>query len=71
MDIQTITVEELTFACPYKLNFKRSDYCHALVSWFDIEFSHCHKPVRFSTGPGARYTHWKQTFFYLEVRRNG
>jgi protein arginine N-methyltransferase 1 len=22
--------------------------------------------VHFSTGPGARYTHWKQTFFYLE-----
>lgn len=24
------------------------------------------KPVRFSTGPHARYTHWKQTIFYLE-----
>lgn len=37
----------------------------ALVAYFDIEFSHCHKPIRFSTGPHARYTHWKQTVFYL------
>jgi len=22
--------------------------------------------VHFSTGPAAKYTHWKQTFFYLE-----
>jgi type I protein arginine methyltransferase len=66
VDIQTITAEELTFAAPFKVHFKRADYCHALVAWFDIEFSHCHKPVRFSTGPAAKYTHWKQTFFYLE-----
>ena len=38
----------------------------ALVAWFDIEFSHCHKPVRFSTGPASKYTHWKQTVFYLD-----
>jgi len=66
VDMQTITVEELTFACPFAVTATRNDYCHALVAWFDIEFSHCHKPVHFSTGPGARYTHWKQTFFYLE-----
>ena len=61
-----MTPGELTFAAPFKLNVKRNDYVHALVAWFDIEFSHCHKPVRFSTGPHARYTHWKQTVFYLE-----
>jgi protein arginine N-methyltransferase 1 len=36
------------------------------VGYFDIEFSHCHKPVKFSTGPHAKYTHWKQTVFYLQ-----
>jgi protein arginine N-methyltransferase 1 len=41
------------------------DFIHALISWFDIEFSACHKPIRFSTGPHAKYTHWKQTVFYL------
>ena len=35
------------------------------MAYFDIEFSHCHKPVRFSTGPHAKYTHWKTTVFYL------
>ena len=34
--------------------------------YFDIEFSHCHKPIKFSTGPQAKYTHWKQTVFYLQ-----
>lgn len=66
VDIQTVTPEQLTFSCPFNLMFTRNDYCHALVAYFDIEFSHCHKPIRFSTGPAARYTHWKQTVFYLE-----
>ena len=38
----------------------------ALVSFFNIEFTHCHKRVGFSTAPEAPYTHWKQTVFYLE-----
>ena len=25
-----------------------------------------HKPIRLSTGPFSKYTHWKQTVFYLE-----
>jgi len=90
IDIQTVKVSDLTFTVPYEVRFKKSDYCHALVAYFDIEFSHCHKPVKFSTGEGegardggctlrpharslfacagphARYTHWKQTVFYLE-----
>lgn len=38
---------------------------HALIAWFDIDFTACHKPIRFSTGPHTKYTHWKQTVFYL------
>ena len=37
---------------------------HAFLGWFDISFSACHKPINFSTGPQAKYTHWKQTVFY-------
>ncbi|UKZ73292.1 type I protein arginine N-methyltransferase Rmt1 [Trichoderma virens FT-333] len=44
----------------------RDDFIHALVSWFDIDFTACHKPIRFSTGPHTKYTHWKQTVFYIE-----
>jgi protein arginine N-methyltransferase 1 len=35
------------------------------VTFFNIEFTHCHKRVGFSTSPEAPYTHWKQTVFYL------
>jgi hypothetical protein len=64
-DIQTVKKEDLTFECPFALVAQRNDFMHALVVYFDIEFSHCHKPVHFSTGPHAKYTHWKQTVFYL------
>jgi len=58
--------DELSFKVPFEVTFKRDDYCHALVCHFDIDFGHCHKPVTFSTGPAAEYTHWKQTVFYLK-----
>lgn len=36
------------------------------MGYFDCDFSACHKPISFSTGPAARYTHWKQTVFYTK-----
>ena len=48
----------------YLLNVKT--HLQALVTFFQIEFSKCHKRVGFSTAPEAPYTHWKQTVFYLE-----
>jgi protein arginine N-methyltransferase 1 len=33
---------------------------------FDVDFSRCHIPTKFSTGPYSKYTHWKQTVFYLD-----
>jgi len=74
VDITKVTKADLTFTAPFLLKAQRNDYCHALVAYFDIEFSKCHKPVYFSTGPRSRYTHWKQTVFYLEdvisIRQN-
>lgn len=64
IDIATVTKEDLTFKVPFKITAQRDDYAHAFISWFDIGFTHCHKPVYFSTGPFAKYTHWKQTVFY-------
>jgi protein arginine N-methyltransferase 1 len=66
VDIQTVTKDELAFETPFKIAMRRNDYIHAVVAYFDIEFSHAHKPIRFSTGPHAKYTHWKQTVFYLK-----
>jgi type I protein arginine methyltransferase len=64
-DLNTVTTADLAFVAPWRLNVRRNDFIHALIAWFDIEFSACHKPIRFSTGPHAKYTHWKQTVFYL------
>ncbi|PKS10650.1 hypothetical protein jhhlp_002405 [Lomentospora prolificans] len=66
LDLYKCTTADLDFKVPFNLSCRRDDYIHALVAWFDIEFSECHKPVRFSTGPHTKYTHWKQTVFYLK-----
>ena len=65
IDINTVTKEELNFASDFTMKGKHNDWGHAFLIHFDIEFSKCHKPVYFSTGPNAAYTHWKQTIFYL------
>ncbi|KAH7133678.1 S-adenosyl-L-methionine-dependent methyltransferase [Dactylonectria macrodidyma] len=66
LDLYTCTVADLAFSKSFHLDVKRDDFIHALVSWFDIDFTACHKPIRFSTGPHTKYTHWKQTVFYFE-----
>lgn len=66
LDLYTCTTADLAFERAFKLTAKRDDFIHALVSWFDIDFTACHKPIRFSTGPHTKYTHWKQTVFYLK-----
>ncbi|KAF2745116.1 arginine n-methyltransferas-like protein [Sporormia fimetaria CBS 119925] len=66
LDLYKVTVDDLAFRVPYQLKARRSDFVHAVIAWFDIEFSACHKPIRFSTGPHTKYTHWKQTVFYLK-----
>jgi cyclopropane fatty-acyl-phospholipid synthase-like methyltransferase len=66
VDLNTVTVPELAFVAPFTIQIRRDDFVHALVTYFDIEFSRCHKPIKFSTGPGAKYTHWKQTVFYFD-----
>jgi len=64
IDLKTAKKEDLTFSTAFALKAARNDYIHAFLSWFDIVFGCCHKPVKFSTGPHAKYTHWKQTVFY-------
>ncbi|THH32503.1 hypothetical protein EUX98_g1694 [Antrodiella citrinella] len=65
-DINLLTAkkEDLTFIAPFSLRATRNDYVHAFLAWFDISFECTHTQVRFSTGPHAKYTHWKQTVFY-------
>jgi len=74
VDLYTVTKEELAFSSTFSLQVRRNDYVHALVTFFTIEFTKCHKRMGFSTAPDAPYTHWKQTVFYLDeyltVKRN-
>ena len=42
------------------------DRVHALVGFWDCEFSRLTRPVSLSTSPFMKNTHWKHTVFYLQ-----
>jgi protein arginine N-methyltransferase 1 len=66
LDMYTCTAADtLTFHADIRLKFHKNDFCHALATYFECAFTSVHKPIVFSTGPHAKYTHWKQTAFYL------
>jgi protein arginine N-methyltransferase 1 len=65
VDIATCTKEDLTFSGNFQLKAARNDFCHAFVAYFECAFTQVHKPIVFSTSPHSKYTHWKQTVFYL------
>ena len=66
LNIMTCKKEDVSFTQEFKLKFCRSDYCHALVSYFECAFTLVHKPIIFSTSPFCQYTHWKQVVYYLD-----
>ncbi|XP_046402124.1 protein arginine N-methyltransferase 1-B isoform X1 [Ischnura elegans] len=66
VDLYTVQKADLSFQAPFHLQVRRNDYIQALVTFFNIEFSKCHKRIGFSTAPEAPYTHWKQTVFYFD-----
>ena len=41
---------DASFTAPFKLVAERDDYIHALVAYFDVSFTKCHKLMGFSTG---------------------
>jgi protein arginine N-methyltransferase 1 len=65
VDLNTLKKEDLSFEREFELQVRHDDYVHAVVTFFTVEFSRCHKRTWFSTAPEAPYTHWKQTVFYL------
>ncbi|KAJ1704760.1 hypothetical protein LUZ63_004539 [Rhynchospora breviuscula] len=66
MDISKMSPGDASFTASFKLIAERTDYIHALVAYFDVSFTKCHKLMGFSTGPKSKSTHWKQTVLYLE-----
>ncbi|EDW96840.1 protein arginine N-methyltransferase 1 [Drosophila teissieri] len=66
VDLYTVQKADLNFSSKFSLCIKRNDFVQALVTYFNIEFTKCHKRLGFSTSPDSTYTHWKQTVFYLD-----
>jgi len=66
VDLNTVKETDLCFKNEFTVECTRDDFTHALIAWFDVEFSKCHKLISLSTAPAASSTHWKQTVFYLE-----
>jgi len=56
VDIYTVKADDLTFTSPFCLQVKRNDYVQALVTYFNIEFTRCHKRTGFSTSQSAFFT---------------
>lgn len=50
MDISKMVSGDTSFTVPFKLVAERDDYIHALVAYFDVSFTKCHKLMGFSTG---------------------
>ena len=67
INIETASKSELSFVSNFVLKPRRSDWVHAFLTYFTCTFSHGKKALTFSTGPFDKYTHWKQTVFYLPV----
>lgn len=65
IDLYTVQKADLNFSVPFQLNVIKNDFIQALVTYFTVEFTKCHKRLGFSTAPDAQYTHWKQTGEYF------
>ncbi|OAF69711.1 hypothetical protein A3Q56_02566 [Intoshia linei] len=66
VNMYSIKPEDVNFEQKFSLKFKRSDYMHAFIIYFDVHFNECHVPIKFSTGPYTPPTHWKQTIMYMK-----
>ena len=51
IDLYTVTPEDfVSFSCPYCLTVSRDDYIDAVVAYFTVQFTKCHKHTAISTG---------------------
>lgn len=49
VDLYTVKFEDLSFTTSFRLRVRRNDYVQAFVTYFNIEFTKCHKKTGFST----------------------
>lgn len=45
VDISKMASEDASFTSPFMLVTKRNDHIHALVAYFDVSFTLCHKMI--------------------------
>jgi protein arginine N-methyltransferase 1 len=66
--LEHLKVEEIDFSLQYELIAMENIKAHAVVIWFDLEFSSGPTENILSTSPFQPKTRWKQTIFYLKER---
>lgn len=66
VDIYTVKLEDLTFTSAFCLQIQKNDYIHALVTYFNIEFTKCHKKTGFSTG-SLSLTNWTKNNLQIKL----
>ena len=66
LDLVNCKKEDVEFSSQYNLCMHYTDRVHGLVAWFDTPFANLTNPILLSTSPYKKYTHWKQTVFYME-----
>lgn len=66
VDLKTMKREDINIDAPFVLRARRRDICSAFLTYYDLEFSQCHRSVFFSTAPGSEWTGYKQTLFYIQ-----
>ena len=49
VDLYTVTSADLTFSSSFLLTASRNDYIDALVAFFTVEFTKCHKRTWITT----------------------
>jgi len=59
LNLCTMKPSDVEFSSEYKLKSRYDDKIHALVVWWDCDFSELKNPVKLSTSPEEKYTHWK------------
>ena len=64
--MEKVTVKELDFNSTFKLIIRRPTQFHGFISWFTTDFSHGNENICLNTSPFKKWTHWKQTVFYLK-----
>lgn len=53
------------FDAPFCLESGINAYIGAFITYFDVTFGEGVKPIKFTTQPGWRTTHWKPLVFFL------